>query len=322
MTMENKTTKETNLFDLCVAAWNAFVALCRRIWGIFAGMLRITYRRWWIVLPVMIAFIVFAFWWYRPSNRKYKAEAMFILNGPTLEQFEQRCNQLVFANPFSKTENTAELLGIDKSVAGQIRNMMCFKVYDCQKNNTPDIVDYSRSISPIDTNYVRMEDHVAMRFRFRGDLKSLPVIEKAIVDFFNASEEMQAQFVTYRQIIERDYRFCHEQIDKLDSLTSSLYFNDYTYTAQTQTGVFQGYRGINLPLEDIREHIEQTYKVDQRITQATAPVVLENHIVLVPMPMHDWRKLLVVAFIIGWIMACLFALVIEKRKEINAWLRK
>ena len=317
-----KTTNEMNLLDLCMAAWNGLVSLCRKICGVIADMIKLTFRRWWIVLPILIALVVFAFWWYRPAHRAYKAEGVFVLNGPTLEQFEQRFQQLANANPQSEDNNLAALLGISKKTAGQMMDFRSFKMYDCNKDDMPDIIDYKHKVSPTDTLYQRLEDHVAIRFRYGRDITALQEVETALVKFFNSNPEFIAQYEAYKATLEREHKFCHEQIDKLDSMTTVLYMSNPNFSASNQNGIFSGDRRIQLPLRDIRKHIDHTYTVDQRLMQATAPVVLDNHLVLKGSPMHDTRKLAVVAILLGWIIGCLMALMVERRKDISAWLRK
>ena len=117
-----------------------------------------------------------------------------------------------------------------------------------------------------------------------------------------------------------EHRFCHDQIEKLDSMTSAYYVR--SSEAETQSGVFSGERKIVLPLKAIENHIRRTYMVDQRLSMAIAPVVIEDHLVLIPKALYDPIKLALVTLIVGWLVGCLLAWIVENRKKIIAWLKR
>ena len=51
--------KEMNFWDLCRACGHAIMRACRTVCGWLATLVRLTYRMWWIVLPVLILAIAF-----------------------------------------------------------------------------------------------------------------------------------------------------------------------------------------------------------------------------------------------------------------------
>ena len=312
--------KETNLWDLCVACFDA----CKRgvcaLLRLLGGMVRLTYRRWWIVLIVMVLAAATAYWWQLPSRREYKVEGTLLLNGPSYSHFENTYAELMYSNPFSATQNLMCLLGIDGATARRVYCFESYPVIDCMHDGMPDYVDYAHSASFTDTMLIHLQDRARIRFRLKGCVNALPEVEMALLRYFNARPDFQASYARYRTTLEREHRFCHDQIEKLDSMTSAYYFR--SSEAETQSGVFSGERKIVLPLKAIENHIRRTYMVDQRLSMAIAPVVIEDHLVLIPKALYDPVKLALVTLLIGWLVGCLLAWIVEDRKKIIAWLKR
>ena len=78
---------------------------------------------------------------------------------------------------------------------------------------------------------------------------------------------------------------------------------------------------INLFLEDIYEQQQKMEQDDYRLQLATAPVTLENHFAADNKPLNSRREMLPRYFILGWILGCLLAQAVYRRKSICAWLK-
>ena len=89
--MENQqmANREMNFFDLCVACARAVGRGCVALWHLFAHMLRLTYRYWWLVLTLVVVAVAGSWYYTRVENTIYKVNAVALLNGPTIQQFEQ-----------------------------------------------------------------------------------------------------------------------------------------------------------------------------------------------------------------------------------------
>ena len=81
--------KDMNFFDLCVVIGQAIGRGCKAVWSLLLGMIRRTYRYWWVVVPVLVIGLAAALYISRPENLCYKMNAVAHLNGPTIQQFEQ-----------------------------------------------------------------------------------------------------------------------------------------------------------------------------------------------------------------------------------------
>jgi hypothetical protein len=141
----------------------------------------------------------------------------------------------------------------------------------------------------------------------------------------NANEAMQASYRAYKANLEERVAFNHKQAAKLDSLTSVFYFN--TIAQKNSLKPVNGEwmpsteSKINLFLEDIYDQQEKMEKDDYRMQLATAPVTLENHFAAEKKPLNSRREMFPRYFLLGWLLGCLLAQIVYKRKTIYAWLK-
>ena len=313
--------KEMNFFDLCVACWQAFVRGCKAFGRLLGRMVRLTYRYWWVVITVMVLAAAAALYYTRPDNRIYKVNAIALLNGPTVQQFEQSYALL----------RSSVMLPADAPVLPYIhsRHAVAFDTYrviDCLDDGMPDFVDFKHKVPATDTINVQMQDRLCLQFRMKHcHLAELAKVEEALLATLNAEPAMQASYRTYIANLREEAAFNHAQAQKLDSLTSCYYFYPVSAAQPANyngNGVnFYGDRHVRLFLKDIYEQHEHMQRVDYRLQLASAPVVLENHFAVDPNPVNGRMKILLLLLLFGWVTGCAFALLIDKRKAIAEWLK-
>lgn len=310
-----------NLFDLCAVCVRGIGKAICRVAEWIGSAIRLSFRKWWIVLPMLAFAVGFACYYSRLDNRIYKMNAVAILNGPSVELFGYAYQPLVSVAVSPDSPMFPYLA--DK----QAMRFASFPVIDCLNDNTADYVDFKLKSKLTDTLNVHMKDRVCLQFRLKEkDMALLPDIENAILAQLNGDERLQAAYAAYMPTLDREVQFCHDQVEKLDSLTSAFYFDanpsqqlKYTYR---DGGLFLGDRRIKLFLGDIQKHFEHTRMIDQKKMMATAPVVLENHFVKDLAPVNSPIKSIVLFGFVGWLIGCLIALCVEQRKTICAWLKK
>lgn len=314
--------KEMNFFDLCAAIGRWIGQACAACGHLLAHMLRLTYRYWWVVCTVLVLVIAAALYYTRPGNITYKVNAVALLNGPSIQQFDQSYVSLVSKKRLPEGAAITQLLDDKKAYA-----FLSFRVVDCLDDGVADYVDYKGKTSPLDTTNVLMNDRIALQFRIKArNLESVPAVEQAVLEYLNADEAMQQSYAVYLKNLRNEAAFNHRQAMKLDSLTSQYYFNNpaigqpegRTFSAGV---AFYGDRRISLFLDDIYEQHEHLQKVDYRLQLATAPVVLENHFNVDPKPVNGRIKFLILFLLLGWVGGCVLAELIDKRKALNAWLK-
>ena len=314
--------KEMNFFDLCVAIGRAIGRCCAACGRLVARMLRLTYRYWYIVVTLVVLAVAAAIYNSRNENLTYKMNAVAMLNGPSIQQFEQ-----AYA-PLLSGRMLPDEAAITPYIKGHVATRFAtFRVIDCLDDGIPDYIDFNQKSQPMDTIKVQMQDRLCLQFRIKvKNLEQVPAIEQALLEWFNSNEAMQQSFATYKPNIAQEVAFNHSQAQKLDSLTSDYYFNAPSAAKPMNYGAngvnFYGDRDINLFLDDIYDQHRHLQLKDYRMEFVTAPVTFENHFSAAPVPVNGRLKMIVVFFLFGWIFGCVIAELTDKRKAIMEWLKQ
>ena len=318
--------KETSLFDLIYAACKACGRGINRIICLLSRMIRLSWRKAYIVLPLLILGLAAGIYWTRPENRKYKVEAVLILNGPTEFDVAQALMPIEFAVDanMSETQNLQNLLQLEPEIARVTTRFEHFPVIDFRHDSVPDMIDYKRSHKRSDTLDIVMDNRIAVRFRTKN-INSVPTVQQNLLKYLNSQPQIQAAFEAKKADIERYAEFCRVQTEVLDSFITEFYFNQGIST-QTKVrawspGLVVGSREVQAMHNDMFELMERRKQVTHELSLMTAPVVLDSNFALNPEPVrnpHIWRILFMLA---GWIAGAVLAWLIEDRKNILAWLR-
>ena len=308
-------------FDLCVASGRGIAKGCKAFCRLLARMVRLSVRYWWVVTVCVVLGLAGALYYTRSENLTYKLNAVALLNGPSIQQFEQAYAPLRSGRLLPKDAAITSFV-MEKTAKG----FTTYRVIDCLNDGNADYIDFKRKSKPYDTLNVQMNDRLCLQFRLKArDLDRLPEIEKSVLDYLNSNELMQQSFVSYLANLHEEVRFNHAQAQKLDSLTSAYYFYNASNAQPmnySSNGVnFYGDRHIRLFLEDIYKQQKHLQQGDYRLQLATAPVVLENHFTAAPKPVNGRLKYGLLFLIFGWALGCLIAEIIDKRKALSAWLK-
>lgn len=322
-----KEEREMNFFDLCRVCFNGIgrgITACIQ----FAGtLIRLTYRQWWVVLIVLVLVLTCVNIYTRKDNRIYKIDAVAILNGPTTELTQEKIKRLSFpVHPkINAQQNLVELLGLPWEEVKHISHLQTFRVIDCLHDSVADYIDYDRKSSPLDTVCVQMPNRLCIQYRTTTP-QNAALIEKALLNYLNSDEAMQAAFQTKKLILDREVEFAKNQVEKLDSLTSAFYFEQGTgmqaQGARSKEGIVLGRREIKLFPGAIHGEFRHYQKLAYLQAFCTAPVVLEDHFAVHPAPVNGRIKWNVIGLVIGWLLGCLIAALVENRKAILSWLKK
>ena len=322
-----KEEREMNFFDLCRVCFNGIgrgITACIQ----FAGtLIRLTYRQWWVVLIVLVLVLTCVNIYTRKDNRIYKIDAVAILNGPTTELTQEKIKRLSFpVNPkINAQQNLVELLGLPWEDVEHISHLQTFHVIDCLHDSVADYIDYDRKSSPLDTVCVQMPNRLCIQYRTTTP-QNAALIEEALLNYLNSDEAMQAAFQTKKLILGREVEFAKKQVEKLDSLTSAFYFEQGTgmqaQGARSKEGIVLGRREIKLFPGEIHGEFRRYQKLAYLQAFCTAPVVLEDHFAVHPAPVNGRTKWNVIGLVIGWLLGCLIAALVENRKAILSWLKK
>lgn len=313
---------EMNFIDLCVACGHAIGRAWKACCHVLEQMIRLTYRYWWVVVTFIVLAIAAALYYTRKENLTFRVNAVALLNGPSIQQFEQAYAPL----------RTGLMIPDEAAIRPYVKEQKArafttYHVIDCLHDGFADKIDFKRKIASTDTLNVIMQDRLCLQYCIKKrDLELMPAIEQAALDLLNSNEAMQKSYEAYIANLRNEAAFNHRQIIKLDSLTSHYYYHTPSGqqpNAYVGNGVnFYGERRIHIFLDKIYDQQEHTQKTDYRLQLATAPVVLENHFAVDPKPVNGRMNCLVLFFLLGWIGGCVLAELIDKRKVICAWLKK
>ena len=317
--------REMNLFDLCRAFFQWIGKCFMWLWQLIARMLRLTFRQWWIVLIVVAACVALGLYYARPANRMYKVNAIATLNGVTNDIVRNEYMAFDKSHRLSEKQNLPAMLGVSPDIAHSTSHFKTFDVIDCLGDSLVDYIDYKDKVTRMDTNLVHMPYMLALQFRTKNP-DNVPAIEEGILRYLNSRPYITQLYSVYRSNLERETRFHHDQLEKLDSLTSSFYFAQNVAQqiqfSPWETGMVIGRREIRLFLEDIYTEMGMLHLADQRMALCTAPVVLQSHFIVEPRAVNGYFKCTVIAIIIGWLLGLMVAALVENRKAILAWLKQ
>ena len=313
--------KNMNLFDLTAAFFRWIGRCCVGFWNLSIASLRLALHYWFITVPCVIIFFGVGFYYSRPLNRIYKAEAMVYLNGPLAEDVKQVYQPLINAYYFFPNQNVAEVLDLTPDQADGLRRFEFYNVVDYLNDSTADMVDYRHKHKPSDTINVYRQNVVCLRFRTKRP-DNVPVVGEHIINYLNSNPSLQASYLKKRALQERKVQFCHDQLEKLDSLTSAFYFGQGG-TSQMQfkwgDGMVLGKREIKLFTPEIMEFYRTAEQADRELALCTAPVVAQQPFTTIPRAINGRLLCSVIGILVGYIIGCLIALAVKRRKDIQEW---
>ena len=316
--MENQ-QREMNFFDLCVIIGRAIGRGCMKVLRLLGKMVRLTFRFWWIVLPIFGLSIGLGIYNTRSSKINYKVGAYVFLNGPSINQFEQafaplRSRQLLDENdaitPYVK----------DKIVT----DFATFRVIDAKADGVQDFVDFGGSILPTDTFCVQMNDRLYVQFLVRADeVESVPQIETAFLQFLNCNAALQASYQAFLPNNAEEMAFNHTLPARMAEMTEGYtqYVRDFLKRDKSSFVLASDVRP-RLFDKEIDRMQKKIQLGDYRTSLATAPITLENHFAVNPEPLNGRREMLPRYIILGWILGCIIAQLVDKRKAVYAWLKQ
>lgn len=324
--MEGKNDHDMNLFDLivlCCRAVGRFFCSCFRFLG---NMLRLSWRRWYIVFPVVLLALAVALYWSRPANRMYRAGAMVHLNGIHANDVKQQWGKLMKAVPVSVSgrQSLEQLLQIPDSEAVALSHYAFYNVIDCKHDSVPDFVDFHSKYSPSDTTDIVMDDYLYLQFRTSQPARAAE-IGRVSVEFVNADPLMQQKFRNYQAVLQQEVLFCRQQMEMMDSLTHDFYFNQATdkqFLYSQGPSVLIGRRELRMLHPQIWELVNTSLQAEYAYSIAQAPVVLLSDFTVDPRAVNGPVRCSVWAILLGYIAGCVLALFVDKRREIHGWLSR
>ena len=320
--MEENNSKELNLLDLIRMFFNW---LKRLGWGflrLLGNWLRMLCRNWAVTLVVLAASVAVALYLGRTENRKYKAEAMAILNGSISQTVMEVTQQLALSSPLSDDTKLSTKLGLPDSIARNIAGIESFYVIDYLNDSTPDMVDFKRRHSLEDTLNVRMPNRLYFRVKTKN-VRQLPAFEQAFTDYFNRNERLVKEFNVKRANLQGEISLLDAEIHRIDSMATITYLHEPYMQAQIKWNTLLfGEQERQMLYGDLLFLQKLKGKREAELANCTAPVVLPDGFMVMPRPVYGRIFYLVICGVIGAFVAMLIELLIEHRKTILNYLFK
>ncbi len=321
---KNETPHELNLWDLCLICFRGLGNGCRLLWLFCTNMLRLSLQLWYIVLPVVIMGVSCGLYYSRKENRIYNVGAMVHLSGVNRTDVGRVYQSLSLATPdfINKEQTLATQLGLTNEQTKNLRKFTTAGVLDYQCDSIPDAVDKKNKHNLADTLTVVMPDYLYLSFQTKAPQEA-QVVGKAVINYLNNNTELQKQYIAYKNVIQRKADFCRTQIEKLDSLTTSFYFEQagsgHVRYDRWNSALIVGDRRIDLLHPDILELIQTTEFAEKQLAMATAPVVPMSEFVIEPNAVNGRLKCSVLGLIAGYLFGCALAFAWKRRKQFAQW---
>lgn len=319
---QNKT-----LLDVLLAFCDWCKSMCAKCADLLGQMVRLTWRKWFIVLPCVAVGIGFALYFTRWENRQYKVDGVLRLNGPTNFEVAQAMQPLVFALPtvLSEAQSSEHLLGNQIGYPTAYR-FETFNVVDLRNDSVPDYVDFKRKHNAADTIDVVMTNRIGVRFRTKN-LPAIATVQEGLINYLNSLPNLQTSFEAEKARMQTDCELCQKQIALLDTFAYEFYMHQSVGGDQMQLniwkqGTFLGRREVE-PVHpmifDVLKHYQYT---THELAQMTAPVVVETAFAACPTAVWTPLKTGILFGLFMWIVGLLLAWPIENRKKLLDWLNQ
>lgn len=323
---QNESQRELNLWELFLICMRAIGnALCW-LWNLCTNTLRLSLQLWYIVLPVVIIGIACGAYYSRKENRIYRVGTMVHLSGVNRTEVSRVYNALTLTTPetINQKQSLSALLGLTAEQTSKLRKFDAWRVIDYQCDSVPDAIDKHNNHDLADTVTVVMPDYLYLTFQTKRPQEA-QLVGHAIVNYLNSDEGLQKEYQANYQLLQRKVDFCRTQIDKLDSLTTTFYFEQagkgQLRYDRWNSAMIVGDRRIDLLHPDILSLIQQTEFAEKQFVLASAPVVPLGDFVIEPKAVNGPLKCLVWGTIAGYLFGCLCAFAWRRRKEFMQWVR-
>ena len=148
--------REMNFFELCVACAKAIGRGCKALWSVFCQMLRHTFQYWWIVFPCLILAVGAGYYYSRYENLNYRVNAVAMLNGPTITQFQQAFSPLCSGQNIPAGEKIGEYI-----YSGKVAGFASYRVIDCLHDGVADYIDFDEMLAEAQAKVVEVQAQLA-----------------------------------------------------------------------------------------------------------------------------------------------------------------
>ena len=320
--MDNQNTKEINLMDVFIAIGKWLRKIIVGLIKYIGKLLQLSFRHKVLIICVLLVSVVIGQYLSRPSARKYKVEGMCQLNGVDASTVMEIGKQLSFSSPLFLSTSLSRKLSIPDSVAKKVTAIELFPVIDYQHNGVPDLVDFNRNHSLIDSINVLMKNYVYIRILMIGT-DHVQEVGNAVLNYINSNEKAKKDFNVKRAQLTEQINMCNLEIARIDSLANITYFKDKKPEIKFENNkLLLGNSEIQLFYKNLLELLDTKAIAQSKLENAINPIVNPSGFLINPSPVNSPLKYGVFSLVIGLILGLILGFIIENTRKWLIFLQK
>ncbi len=322
MEENNSKEKEINLLQLISIFIQWLKNVILSVLNIIVYLLRLSFRKKFITISVVILTVCLGLYLSRPSARIYKAEAMAFLYGAGSHTVKDVSTQIENSLPSNKLYSLSTKLSLPDSIAKNIVSFQSFYVISYYKNGVAEKVDLTNSHNINDTLNVKLENRLYFQLQIKK-INQLPKIQAAVLNYFNTNPVMISEFMSKRNEYINRIEICNVESKRIDSLAKISYYKSIDQQLKFDNNKLllgdqrkQLFYDDLIRLNDIKSNSELT------LSTFKEPVVLSSGFVISSTPINSRFKYLIYSLVGGYLISLLIAGLFENLKKIMTFLNK
>ena len=319
--MKENDNKEINLLQLLELTINWIKNLCIKAVNLIGRLIQLLYRHLIITIVLSVICLSISIYLTRPGAKIYKAEALAMIYGSDAQSVREISKQLENTAPTIKTTSLINKLSLPDSVVKNIVGFHSYNVIEYIKDHVAIAVDYNDNYSQKDTMYVKMRDRVYMKL-LTTKPNQVPVIEKAILNYFNNNEMLKTHFNNARNQLTEQIKVSKLELARVDSLAKVNYFKDNNQQLRfDKNTLVVGEQQKQLFYNDLLRLQDIISNSQNGLENFKQPIEIPSGFVVNPIPINSTLKYGVFSLIIALFLSLLIAGFIENSKHISNFLK-
>ncbi|MEI6554927.1 MAG: hypothetical protein WCL70_05030 [Paludibacter sp.] len=319
--MKENDNKEINLLQLLEILINWIKTISIKLIGYIGKLIQMFYKH--LILTIIILAVCIAGGLYlsRPEVQIYKADALGIIYGNEAQTVREISKQLENSSPIITQISFQKKLMLPDSVAKNIVAFHSYNVIEYVKDHAAVSVDYHNNFSQKDTMYAKMRDRVYFRLLTKN-ISQVPIIEKAILDYFNKNEMLQTRFLNARNYITNRILWSRKELNRIDSLAKVNYFKENDQQLHfDKNKLIVGEQQKQLFYNDLLKLQDILSDSESNLKNFKQPLDIPSGLVVDPIPINNPLKYIAFSIIIGLIISTLIIGLLENLKVISNFLK-
>ena len=319
--MKENDNKEINLLQLLEITINWIKNICLEAVNLIGRLIQLLYRHLIITIVISVICLSISVYLTRSGAKVYKAEALAMIYGSDAQSVREISKQLENTAPTIKTTSLINKLSLPDSVVKNIIGFHSYNVIEYVKDHVAIAVDYNDNYSQKDTMYVKMRDRVYMKL-LTTKPNQVPVIEKAILNYFNNNEMLKTHFNNARNQLTEQIKVSKLELARVDSLAKVNYFKDNNQQLRfDKNTLVVGEQQKQLFYNDLLRLQEIISNSQNGLENFKQPIEIPSGFVVNPIPINSTLKYGVFSLIIALFLSLLIAGFIENSKHISNFLK-